>query len=558
MRIFRLIFLFLFLTSYQFLIAQKQNTIDSLQLLVNQEKVLNEARVDRLNKLGYLYWIIEPSKSEEYGLEALEIAKILPYPKGQAFANRVIGVAHWARGNIDLSFQFLIKAEELYRSIDDSLGTANSMLNLGMAYADQRNYTSASNKYKQALAFFADLNASSRIATTYTKTADILIQQNQYQEAYNFLIKALEIHKQSNFLYGIAEVNGRLGEISIAKSEYNDAISYFLIAIEAAKQRNDNVGRADYYHGVGLAFYRKKDYEQAFNYLDLAKSLAEEYDLKKIQRRIYDTYKNLETTRGNYQAAITYYDQYLRVRDELFNEEKSNIISNMESKRAYEEKEQQLEIAQKNLDLLLQKNKTSNRTKLALVFGILASLSLGWGILQRQNRQLEQQQVDLLKAEKETDELKDTIQQKEQVLTSYTLNFVQKNEFISDLKTAIQGLKSELSREQRPKLNAIAKKIDTALRMDEDWDDFRKHFESVHPKLIKKLNQDFPKLTKNEFKLIALVRLNLSTKEISSILGISPDSVKTARYRLRKKLRLENHNNLFDFLINYDQVVKTS
>lgn len=558
MRIFRLIFLFLFLTSYQFLIAQKQNTIDSLQLLVNQEKVLNEARVDRLNKLGYLYWIIEPSKSEEYGLEALEIAKILPYPKGQAFANRVIGVAHWARGNIDLSFQFLIKAEELYRSIDDSLGTANSMLNLGMAYADQRNYTSASNKYKQALAFFADLNASSRIATTYTKTADILIQQNQYQEAYNFLIKALEIHKQSNFLYGIAEVNGRLGEISIAKSEYNDAISYFLIAIEAAKQRNDNVGRADYYHGVGLAFYRKKDYEQAFNYLDLAKSLAEEYDLKKIQRRIYDTYKNLETTRGNYQAAITYYDQYLRVRDELFNEEKSNIISNMESKRAYEEKEQQLEIAQKNLDLLRQKNKTSNRTKLALVFGILASLSLGWGILQRQNRQLEQQQVDLLKAEKETDELKDTIQQKEQVLTSYTLNFVQKNEFISDLKTAIQGLKSELSREQRPKLNAIAKKIDTALRMDEDWDDFRKHFESVHPKLIKKLNQDFPKLTKNEFKLIALVRLNLSTKEISSILGISPDSVKTARYRLRKKLRLENHNNLFDFLINYDQVVKTS
>ncbi|MEM6700255.1 MAG: hypothetical protein AAF599_17760, partial [Bacteroidota bacterium] len=92
MRVFRLTILFLFLTGSQFLIAQKQNTIDSLQLLVNQEKALNETRVDRLNKLGYLYWIIEPSKSEEYGLEALEIAKILPYPKGQAFANRVIGV----------------------------------------------------------------------------------------------------------------------------------------------------------------------------------------------------------------------------------------------------------------------------------------------------------------------------------------------------------------------------------------------------------------------------------------------------------------------------------
>jgi len=561
MKIYTYLLLLLFLVGYQFIVAQSdipQNTIDSLQILINQEKALNETRVDNLNQLGYLYWIMEPSKSEEYGLEALEIAKILPYPKGEAFANRVIGVAHWARGNIDLSFQFLIKAEELYRSIDDSLGTANSMLNLGMAYADQRNYTSASNKYKQALAFFTDLDASSRVATTYTKTADILIQQGNYQEAYDFLLKALDIHKQSNFLYGIAEANGKLGEISIAKTEFNDAISYFLIAIEAAKQRNDNVGRADYYHGVGLSFYKKKDYQQARDYLDSAKSLAEEYDLKKIQRQVYDTYKDLEATRGNYQSAITYYDQYLRVRDELFNEEKSNIISNMESKRAYEEKEQQLEIAQKNLDLLRQKNKTNNRTRLALVFGTLALLSLAWGILQRKNRRLEQQQIDLSKAEKETDELKDTIQQKEQELTSYTLNFVQKNEFISDLKSSIEGLRSELSREQRPKLNTIAKKIDTALRMNEDWDDFRKHFESVHPSLMKKLNQNFPNLTKNEFKLIALIRLNLSTKEISSILGISPDSVKTARYRLRKKLRLENHNNLFDFLISYDQTVKTS
>lgn len=552
MRVFRSVLLFIFFISHQFLLAQNslpQHTIDSLQTLVNQEKTLNETRVDRLNQLGYRYWIIEPSKSEEYGLEALEIAKILPYPKGEAFANRVIGVAHWARGNIDLSFQFLIKAEELYRSIEDSLGTANSMLNLGMAYADQRNYTSASNKYKQALALFTKLNASSRIATTYTKTADVYIQQGDYQTAYDFLIKALDIHKESNFLYGIAEANGKLGEISIAKEDFNNAISYFLIAIEAAKQRNDNVGRADYYHGVGLSFYKKKDYPQAINYLDLAKSLAEEYDLKKIQRQVYDTYKDLETNRGNYQAAITYYDQYLRVRNELFNEEKSNIISNMESKRAYEEKEQQLEIAQKNLDLLRQKNKTSNRTRLALIFGFLALLSLGWGILQRQNRRLEEQRADLKKAEQETGELKDTIQQKEQELTSYTLNFVQKNEFISDIKTTIQGLKSELSREHRPKLNAIAKKIDTALRMDEDWDDFRKHFESVHPSLMKKLNQNYPNLTKNEFKLIALIRLNLSTKEISSILGISPDSVKTARYRLRKKLRLENHNNLFDFLI---------
>ncbi|MEM6347582.1 MAG: helix-turn-helix transcriptional regulator, partial [Bacteroidota bacterium] len=83
--------------------------------------------------------------------------------------------------------------------------------------------------------------------------------------------------------------------------------------------------------------------------------------------------------------------------------------------------------------------------------------------------------------------------------------------------------------------------------------DFRKHFESVHPNLIQGLNRKHPELTKNEFKLIALLRLNLSSKEISAILGISPDSVKIARYRLRKKLGLSNQEDLFQFLLGFDR-----
>ena len=128
-----------------------------------------------------------------YGSEALEIAKILPYEKGKAFANRVIGVAHWARGNIDLSFKFLLEAEELYNTIKDSLGLGNSVLNLGMAYADQLNFESASQKYEQALSIFKNLNQDSRVATTYTKMADLLIQKNEFQAAYDYLIKALEL-----------------------------------------------------------------------------------------------------------------------------------------------------------------------------------------------------------------------------------------------------------------------------------------------------------------------------------------------------------------------------
>ncbi|MEM6264872.1 MAG: tetratricopeptide repeat protein, partial [Bacteroidota bacterium] len=504
--------------------GDNRKKIDSLKTLIEQKTALNEEKVDLLNELGYEYWIVDPNQSERYGIQALEIAKILPYPAGKAFANRVIGVAHWARGNLDLSFKFLLEAEKDYAALGDSLGMANSMLNLGMAYADQVRNDIAMQRYEQALDIFRSLGQDSRIATTYSKMADLLIRQGEFDQAYLYLTQALDIHKSTNFLYGIAEANSKLGKIALERNKFTDAISYFLLAVEAGSSRNDHVGLAENYHYIGWAFLQKNDIGQARRYLSSSRELAETYQLKKIQKEVYNTSKDLEVRTSNYTKAIQYYDQYLNIKDSLFNEEKSRIIAQMEAKRSFEEKEQELKIAQKNLDLLREKNTTDRLTKLALGLGILAVMAISWGLLQRQNKRLYKKQQDLNQAEEKSTQLAEVITTKEQELTSYTFNFVQKNELISGLKAELKELKPQVSKEHRPKLDALSRQIDSILRVDKDWRDFRKHFESVHPNLIKQLSQQFPDLTQNEFKLIALVRLNLSSKEISSVLGISPDS----------------------------------
>ncbi len=540
------------------LIAQQaDNTarIDSLISAIDNYKTLDERKVDMLNQLGYEYWIIAPAKSELYAAQALEIAKILPYDKGIAYANRVIGVAHWVRGNPDLAFRFLLDAERLYRNINDSLGLANSTLNLGMVYADQYNLQAALNKYNQALRLFTTLNKPSRIATTYTKMGELFVQEADYDKAYNYLTDALEIHRADGFLYGIAEANSKLGKLFIAKADYSSAISYLLLAIEAGRKRNDRVGTADSYHKIAVCYFRQNDLEQAASYLQKSTELAEEFSLNKVRRDAYQTAKDIAVAKGNYQQAVAYYDQYLDVRDSLFNEEKSNIIANMQAQRAYEDKERELAMAQQNLGLLVAEKKTNRLTLLALILGLFTILALAWGIVQRKNKKLTQKQQDLDEARDQTDELHTRIQHQEKELASYTLNFVQKNELIADLKQSIYALKAKLSGAHKKELETVSKQLDSALRIDQDWADFRKHFESVHPQLIQRLNQDYPSLTKNEFRLIALLRLNLNTKEMSAVLGISPDSVKTARYRLRKKLGLENQEELFDFLLRYEDKV---
>ena len=97
----------------------------------------------------------------------------------------------------------------------------------------------------------------------------------------------------------------------------------------------------------------------------------------------------------------------------------------------------------------------------------------------------------------------------------------------------------------------VINKIITELQsyIDQDtWTEFEVRFQQVHNDFYTKLNEIHSDLTANEKKLCAFLRLNMTSKEIAEITFQSPDSLKTARYRLRKKLGLDREENLVAFL----------
>ena len=97
-------------------------------------------------------------------------------------------------------------------------------------------------------------------------------------------------------------------------------------------------------------------------------------------------------------------------------------------------------------------------------------------------------------------------------------------------------------------LKNLIHEIDHNTDLDEQWQQFKLHFDSVHKGFFERLLKNFPKLTPNELKLCAYLRMNLSTKEIAQMLNISTESVTTKRYRLRKKLGLEKDENLVGYI----------
>ena len=86
---------------------------------------------------------------------------------------------------------------------------------------------------------------------------------------------------------------------------------------------------------------------------------------------------------------------------------------------------------------------------------------------------------------------------------------------------------------------------------DEEWDQFGKEFSSIHQEWMDKLKSQYGDFSTTEWRLISLMKMNLSSKNIANILRISTNGVKKARYRLRKKMDLTSELDLQDYLISY-------
>jgi len=122
-------------------------------------------------------------------------------------------------------------------------------------------------------------------------------------------------------------------------------------------------------------------------------------------------------------------------------------------------------------------------------------------------------------------------------LTANSLYLYQKNELLANLQKQIENLSyKDTTTQNREGIREIKSTIKNDIQLESDWDNFKVHFEEVHPNFFKELNEKYPTLTKNEVRLSAYYHLNMTAKEIATLLNINPTSVHRAKSRLNKKM----------------------
>ncbi len=133
-------------------------------------------------------------------------------------------------------------------------------------------------------------------------------------------------------------------------------------------------------------------------------------------------------------------------------------------------------------------------------------------------------------------------------LAAVTMQLLTNKEFMVAVRKKIEEALHKGTEDRD--LEKVLKSIDNNLKQEDWWEQFSYHFDQVHEHFLHRLQEEV-KLTPQEIKLSAFLRLNMTTKDIAQLMNISVRGVELARYRFRKKLNIDRETNLVDYLSRF-------
>lgn len=146
--------------------------------------------------------------------------------------------------------------------------------------------------------------------------------------------------------------------------------------------------------------------------------------------------------------------------------------------------------------------------------------------------------------------LSSSIDAKNRELTSFSILVSEKDKLLKQINRFFDDWtkKRILQKEIANTVKDLNSKINSSINLSEDWNQFKLHFETIHPLFFEKLKTQHPDLTYADLKHCAYMRINLSNKDVANLLNINTQSVIMAKYRLKKKFKLKKEDSLSNFI----------
>lgn len=484
----------------------------------------------------------------------------------QGVCQHFAGLYYFLSEDYGKAFEYLVAANGTFQRIgyQHVPGINRYLYELGFSYYYFKEYGKAIRLLQEAIRYPA-FNENFRVQTPNT-LALCYLRINQLgkpadaRQAERYFKKALAIARAQQSVFWTGNIYGNLAKIYLHQKRVSEAINALRFDYTIALNAN-NKGLLPDQASLSLAraYLMRRQPDSCLYFLTRSKLL--------YQRNISPGPATFGSNLGDENYLRNYCDvarqYYLAVNDPVQAYRYLDSMSVLDQRINKRYNSDQISLVEQRL--LIQKHQTevaaleADRRQQRLRFGVAATVliliaALFWRLYQlsrlknRQEAAINAEREKSWRLEKQL--VEEELQRAHKDLAVFMDNLRERHALIEAITDSLQDQNPgpETGSGVASGSSLLRQLFTTPLLTNEDWDEFRRRFERVYPAFFPMLRARFTALTPAEERFLALTKLNIDTRQMGHILGISPASVRTTRYRLRKRLGAGEQTDLDDLL----------
>lgn len=501
------------------------------------------------------------AKAMELFTKVHTVAEKKQWPKQLFYAKNNIGMVYYEMMDYGEAINYLLDS---YTIAVKELGPTEEMTilnNISLLYTKEGNYEKAKEFIKKAYDIARKNKDYGNMAIFGINMANNANYRDKPQEAKRYINESLKYLKDPNMI--------ALAQMLLAECELLEGKP--ALAREKSLKLYNSIPDLGY-NDLGITLLQTI----AQSYIDEGKlDLASESAKKMFtlnpslenRRSTYRLLTSIYTKKGDYKLVSQYKDSILDIGDQL---------NDLKNGRLYENNRVKFEIQNYKREIAVNEEKLHNERKffyavIAIVVSILVIIGLIFRnssakykqkqILAERNQritalELEKEKDNILLLEQQISEreanalleeerLKNEIESRNRELSSKELYISGRNQLIEDILISL-GQNPKLTKDKE--LFNHIRSLKSHVISNNDWDNFVAHFEQVNNGLLKRLQALHPSLTANDIRFIAYIYMNLTIKEIATILNITPIACGKRKERIAAKLNLPKNTSLYSYI----------
>lgn len=434
--------------------------------------------------------------------------------------------------------------------------------NIAIIYTKENNFEKAEEYFKKAYEIAIENKDKIKIGLYAMNLGGVANETNRPEEAKKYITESLPLLKGDPNLYVLAQITMAENDLLTGHTTQAREKALNLYATSKNLDFNDI--------GISLLFIITKSYLAEGKYDEAAvsgKNILAENPNTETKKTTYELLSKIYSKLKLYDKALQYKDSVLSAETELNDIKNGKLLETNKVKFEIQNYRNEIAINEEKL-------KTERKTFYTIIAAIMAIVTIIILLLRNLSVKLKQkklmaeqkEQAIALELEKEKNEnlilekqirekenkakleqerLKNEIESRNRKLTAKALYLSGRNVLIEDILTSLSKI-PELS-----KNSSLTKHIKTLrehLKSDDEWENFITHFEEVNQGYITRLKTSHPSLTSNDIRFICYLYMNLTSKEIASMLNITLEACRKRKERIATKLELSDGSQLYDYL----------